>query len=51
MALQVILVCTGDACEDVGARDLLKLARATIPGDDFIFGVAEEHHVLASSCG
>jgi (2Fe-2S) ferredoxin len=23
----VVLVCTGDACEDVGARDLIKLAR------------------------
>mmetsp|Transcript_34199 Transcript_34199/g.80218 ORF Transcript_34199/g.80218 Transcript_34199/m.80218 type:complete len:151 (+) Transcript_34199:79-531(+) len=30
---KVVLVCTGDACEDVGARQLLKHARATIPGE------------------
>ena len=27
----VVLVCTGDACEDVGARDLIKLARQRAP--------------------
>ena len=26
-AAPTVLVCTGDACEDVGARDLIKLAR------------------------
>ena len=26
-ATPTLLVCTGDACEDVGARDLIKLAR------------------------
>lgn len=30
--VQVILICTGDACEDEGSRQLLKCARATIPG-------------------
>jgi hypothetical protein len=31
--VQVILICTGDACEDEGSRQLLKCARATIPGE------------------
>jgi (2Fe-2S) ferredoxin len=30
-ATTVLLVCTGDACEDVGARDLIKLARQRVP--------------------
>ncbi len=30
-ATSVLLVCTGDACEDVGARDLIKIARQRVP--------------------
>jgi NADH:ubiquinone oxidoreductase subunit E len=30
-ATSILLVCTGDACEDVGARDLIKLARQRVP--------------------
>ena len=33
--VQVILICTGDACEDEGSRQLLKCARATIPGKTY----------------